>query len=123
MDLRRYLRVPYQDRGLSEDGADCWGFARLVLRQELGLELPDFLNVKDTTDLEDALRGFREVAIPRDFDLVLMRSPSRWLTHIGVFYGGGVLHMTIQGASFVPVDRIGTRIIGFYRLAKPYDSP
>lgn len=122
MDLQRYLRIPYLDRGLTEDGADCWGFARLVLQRETGAELPDFLDVEDLAGLEVALRRFREIPAPQDYDLVLMYSPSRWLTHVGVYYRGGVLHMSRQGAGYVPVDRLGTRIIGVYRAEKPYDS-
>lgn len=115
MDVRRYLSIPYKDRGLTEDGADCWGFARLVLRQEAGVELPDFLDVTDAAGLESSVRRFREVTVLRDYDLVLMYSPSRWLTHVGVYCDGGVLHMSSQGVSYVPLSRLRTRVIGIYR--------
>ncbi|MCI0636482.1 MAG: NlpC/P60 family protein, partial [Actinobacteria bacterium] len=36
--------VPYLSRGRTREGADCWGLVRLVLGEQFGLWLPDYLS-------------------------------------------------------------------------------
>lgn len=40
MDARKYLGIPFQDKGCGFEGCDCYGLVRLVYREELGIELP-----------------------------------------------------------------------------------
>jgi len=40
MNLRDYLGIPYVPGGQGRDGADCWGFFRLVQREVYGVDVP-----------------------------------------------------------------------------------
>lgn len=41
-DPRRWLGIPFADRGRDRSGCDCWGLVRLVLKEAAGLELPAY---------------------------------------------------------------------------------
>lgn len=51
----KYNRIPFAEKGRTEHGADCWGLACLVYKNELGIELPDYLDVYETTNDREAL--------------------------------------------------------------------
>jgi len=39
----RFLGIPFADLGRTREGADCWGLACVIYREELGITLPDYL--------------------------------------------------------------------------------
>ena len=45
--MRRYVGLPWLDRGRTADGADCWGLVRLVLAGHFGVEVPSYLDDYD----------------------------------------------------------------------------
>ena len=54
MDLlpwaRRYIGIPYVNKGRSIDGADCWGIVRLILKEQLNVEVPSYSDLYKNAD-------------------------------------------------------------------------
>lgn len=51
----KYMEIPFLEKGRSIDGVDCWGLVGLIYQNELGIELPDYLNYYETTNDRDIL--------------------------------------------------------------------
>lgn len=86
----RYLGRPWGD-----DGLTCWGLARDIYRDELGVDLPELRS------------RWREIepAEAREFDLALFRS--RGLeTHVGLVAGRGLMLHVAKGA-VARIERTG----------------
>ena len=47
----KYLRIPFKDKGRSENGSDCWGLVRIIYQKELNVELPSYLEYNNTLDV------------------------------------------------------------------------
>lgn len=125
IDLNRFVGLPWQDRGRTPDGLDCWGLLRLVYADVLGIDLPDHSNgYIDTSDA--AISGLIDVGLSdwdsvapgteRPLDAVLIRQ-APW--HVGVIVRRGLmLHMPENKASCIePYDtgRWSRRVEGIYR--------
>lgn len=54
-----YVGIPYLNRGRSREGVDCWGLVQLWYREQLGVEVPDYLwaytNAHDFESVENAI--------------------------------------------------------------------
>lgn len=88
----KYMSVPFVEKGRSMDGADCWGLACLIYKNELGIILPDYLDVYENTNERDVLAKVigseREAhwinpVEPKEFDLVVLNMRGVPM-HIGV---------------------------------------
>ncbi|OCC01715.1 hypothetical protein BA190_27525 [Labrys sp. WJW] len=122
----RYVGLPFRDRGRDERGYDCWGLAQLIYREQLGIELPSYVeeytSTADRTALNALIKGERAPWSPvtqekaRTFDLVLLRERP-W--HIGIVVGSGLMiHMPLYQTSTVEPYRTGRNFIrleGLYR--------
>lgn len=117
MNVQDYLVIPYVENGRTEQGADCYGFVRVILQNELGIELPEFSYVQDQTSLDEAIEGFQEVDSPRDYDIVYMKG-FNYLLHVGIWFRGGIIHMTGAGASYQRALVMKKRILAYYRPRK-----
>ena len=82
----RWIGVPYRDKGRGPDAFDCWGLVRAILRAERGLPLPDYADAYTTADAPDSVAravaagladGWREMAEPQAFDLLILRIAGR----------------------------------------------
>lgn len=51
----KYMEIPFLEKGRSMDGGDCWGLVGLIYKNELGIELPDYLDYYETTNDRDIL--------------------------------------------------------------------
>lgn len=51
--MSQYVGIPYKDRGRDFDGCDCWGIVRLWYMHELGIRLPDYLELYHSADHGD----------------------------------------------------------------------
>jgi cell wall-associated NlpC family hydrolase len=87
-----FVGIPYADLGRSRAGADCWGLARLVYREVLGLELPDYagdyVSSAEANEVDALIRGadksvWTQVREPQPFDLLLFRR-GMLASHIGI---------------------------------------
>lgn len=97
-----YIGIPYESRGRTRAGIDCWGLALLVWREQFGVELPDFEyhgdSAKALADYSLDVQA-EEVSELIPGDLALIRQRGR-VRHVGVFAGDGrMLHVMDAGAS------------------------
>lgn len=126
INIEKYSRIPWKDRGRDFRGCDCYGLVRLILREELGKEIPDFFyptasdsKNADLIDLNKKTIEAQEVRVPQEGDIVLMKK-NGIPNHMGVYISGGfVLHSDKRMG--VCCERVGTwnlrgRIEGFYRV-------
>lgn len=119
-----YVGIPYLDRGRDRSGADCWGLARLVYREQQGIELPSFdglyANANDgAVDEIVAMEreGWTQHAEPAEGHLVLFRILGRE-SHVGVYIGEGKFLHAREGHAAC-IERLDSgawrhRIAGFF---------
>jgi cell wall-associated NlpC family hydrolase len=124
MNLNRYVGLPWQDRGRTPTGLDCWGLLRLVYAGELGIDLPDHSNHYDSTRdstigglIEGGLGDWLPVTgAEHPLDAILIKQ-APW--HVGVIVRRGLmLHMPHGQTSCIePYDtgRWSRRVEGIYR--------
>lgn len=125
---RDYLPIPYEPLGRSRSGVDCWGLVRLVYRDRLGIELPDWIydGIKDARHAvarEVNSESWRQVQEPEAHDVALFQFCGHPL-HLGVVIGpdmpGQMIH-AMQGVG-VSIEayagrRWKPRLCGFWRPA------
>ena len=104
MDVERYLRIPFVERGADWSGCNCWGLVVLAYREELGIALPAHPGI-GAADLKGA-KGAISAAVesdlwprasePRDFDVAILRGLSvaggqsfSVTCHVGLIVGRG----------------------------------
>lgn len=126
----KYIKIPFKDCGRDENGCDCWGLARLIYRDELGIELPTLTGYSDTHDrrvIADLYEGEhpRWVEVPlgqeKEFDIIIFRTMGL-PTHVGVAIGDGfMIHCERSIGTCISNYRKEMlwkkRIVGVYRHA------
>lgn len=98
------VAVPFEAKGRSVEGWDCWGLVVVAFREVWGLELPSYsesyspADVKGTEALGQTIRSHMpeweqiHVHEARAMDVVVFRLKGRPI-HVGLCLGGGlVLH-------------------------------
>ena len=104
-----YLGIPYADMGRDRSSCDCWGLARLIYADALGVTLPSYaggyVSAEEQTEVaaligaETRDQTWRVVRTPAAFDLLLFRH-GRHDSHVGIFVSPGVmLHMATDDQS------------------------
>lgn len=95
----KYVGIPYKIGGDDLSGADCWGLVRLVLRAELGLEMPALAIGQAGNDaaLRRCFAGWSAADLRRlcEFDIVTMKNA--FGHHVGIVamaddFGAMLLH-------------------------------
>lgn len=131
-----FIKIPFQEHGRSEKGADCWGLICVVFLKKLGISLPSLLNYKDCKD---------RMMIP----LIIMKEASNWYEvqqgeekpydvlvfkilgvpmHVGLVVSKGImLHCEKGSGTYITeyyreIDWF-KRLVGIYRYAESQDSP
>jgi len=103
-----YVGIPYLDGGRDRSACDCWGLARLVYAEVLGIELPTYgeISARRVVEASRHIRNTSAAApwLPvagaaRPFDVLVMRgSPF----HVGVMVDARqVLHVEAATSSVV----------------------
>lgn len=117
MDVSRYMSIPYRKSGRGRDGADCYGFVRIVIREELGIDLP-LLAGKGIAD-ESVYRLFKPLVNPEEMAIAFMQGGPFHEAHVGIFTGWHILNMTENGVCTYPYRRVFRYIKGFYAPLNP----
>jgi len=104
--LNDYVGIPYKHGGRDWDALDCYGLVKLVYQEEYGIVLRDWAtDAMDLREKSEAIASilctgeWQEVEEPEDGDFVVCRR-LRAAHHIGLFFGGGVLH-AVQGTGVI----------------------
>lgn len=125
-----YIKIPFKDCGRDENGCDCWGLARLIYRDKLGINLPSLTGYSDTHDrkvIADLYEGehitWEEVPLgeEKEFDIIIFRTMGL-PTHVGVAIGNGfMIHCERSIGTCISNYRKELlwkkRIVGVYRYA------
>lgn len=126
MNITKYIGIPFKPLGRNEKGCDCWGLARLVYKNELGIDLPSMqyaekFDPKELTELiEEGATQWVSIPFGSELpgDVLILRSIN---PHVGVVIDKrNMLH--IQATTNACIARFDSvawnkRIIGIYRHA------
>ena len=127
----KYQRIPFKEKGRDESGADCWGLAYLIYKNEKGIDVPDYLwayeDTHETEKISAHIKAERsssrwlEITDPKPFDLVLMQESAAGMVgiHVGlVIRQGFMIHIRRKkGVVIQPLNAFEwkNRIMGFVR--------
>lgn len=130
IDVRRFVGIPFRDKGRDYSGCDCWGIPYLVYRDVLGIELPlythGYHNTRDREEIHRLMRHEKTLWQPVDrqepYDIVHIRIGNNAM-HCGVYIGNGMFIHCLEGVGAC-IERITSsawrhRIVGFYRYPRP----
>lgn len=121
-----YIGIPFVDGGCSFDGADCYGLGKLIYKEELGIELPNFrVSAMDTrriwkSYIEGVAGYWTLVDTPEMFDgLAFAYDPDhpKLVQHFGVYIGNGKMIHSLDkiGAFICNLDDFRYCLKGIYR--------
>lgn len=86
----KYIGLNYVENGRGPEGYDCWGLARLVYKEEFGIDLPSFVENYTSSDSEQVSEliarnreNWKSVALPKSGDLALFNVRGH-LAHVGI---------------------------------------
>lgn len=128
IDVGKYIRIPFLDRGRDFDGCDCIGLVLLVFRTEYGIELPDPAYHLDLSseeiarliDVNQPLFNAVKIEPPKEGDIVLVWK-NGYPSHVGIYLEDGrMLHVTERLGTLC--EKIGSPTLkehmveGFYRI-------
>lgn len=127
----RFIGIPFEEFGRTREGADCWGLACIIYREELGISLPEYLGDYASVEEHGEIAALIDdgaaspLWVPVEgpaiaFDIAVFRR-GRLSTHIGVVIRHGVMiHM--QGEDCAKLSNYrsgawGNRLMGHWRHA------
>lgn len=128
-DTSKYIMIPYENKGRTFEGCDCWGLVRLVYENEFGMSLPFFSeyysDASEGKKVAEALREGKEVISyeekenPEYGDVIIFNIKGN-PCHVGIYVGRGrVLHV-LKGTNSVLEKlnsmRLKGRVEGYYGI-------
>jgi hypothetical protein len=100
---------------------NCYDFVREIWLEltgvDLGAQTPSTQNVQSYTDKAlQVANTLERLDSPQDPSIVLLQR-SRLEPHIGVYYSGKILHLTKNGAYYMPLSQVtpGYPTVTFYK--------
>ena len=124
----KYIGIPYQEKGRSLEGADCWGLSRLIYKNEFDIDLPSFSDNyahEDTERIAELMiqyrEGWEETNTYKSGDMILFRVLGH-VSHIGVMINDTQFIHSRQGQD-AAIDSLSTsrwthRIAGVYTYSE-----
>lgn len=122
----KYISIPFADKGRTMEQADCWGLVRLIYKQELNIDLPDYLDAYDHSTnkkviaehVDNVKQQWKEVADPKEFDVVLLNTQGVPM-HVGVITKKNTMIHCVLGVG-TSIENYNSmrwkeRLAGFYR--------
>ena len=127
----QYITIPFVEHGRERKGCDCWGLARVIYKEQLGIDLQTLLDYKDTHDshniadlYENEHKEWEEIPLgqEKEFDILVFKILGL-PTHIGVVINKGMMihceygigtHITEYNREF----QWRKRLAGIYRYKK-----
>ena len=113
MRIDEYLRIPYRKNGRGWDGADCYGFARLIMEKETGFIMPPLDGKTAASDEDFSL--YEKIERPEELSLVFLQGGPFGDAHIAVYTEGALLHMSENGPCCQDWRRLRRYIRAIYR--------
>lgn len=97
MDLDSYVGLPWKLGGRDRRGLDCFGLVRLVLAEQAGVLLPDWLDDPDALArrMSDRCRAFERHRPDMDIFRPVPAGDERPLDIAAFFRGGVMWHMGV----------------------------
>lgn len=131
MWCNNYISVPFEEHGRSRQGCDCWGLARLIYKEQLGIDLPELLDYKNTKDSRNIAelyeiehQEWQEIPLGQEqpFDILVFRMLGL-PTHIAVVVDKGLMIHCEKGcgthiSEYNREVQWKTRLAGVYRYVK-----
>ena len=129
----KYIGIPFEDRGRTINGVDCWGLVRLIYKNEFNITLPsfaeDYSNTDETNKLEELIsihkEGWTQTTAPKSGAVVLFKLLGSE-SHVGVVVNERQFIHVSEGSTSVieSFDSIlwKKRIIGFYEYTPATNS-
>ena len=129
MNLTPYIGIPFQAKGRTPAGMDCWGLVRLFYKNEFGIQLPsytdDYVSSTDRKTVSQAITenigSWQKVEKPQFGDMLLFQVLGLPL-HTGIYIGDNDFlhafrntHSCIERINSITWSR---RLLGVYRWAK-----
>jgi len=121
-----YVGIPFQDRGRTRQGLDCWGLFRLIQEEVFNIKQPSYDGAYGSVREKEVVNALVEawpdpwVEVPlgqeRPGDGVLMYRLGEY--HVGVVVGPGrFIHVEHAGAVVEQYTALKHRrhLLGFYR--------
>lgn len=127
MWYEKYVNVPFLDKGRDENGADCWGLASVIYKNELKIILPDYLEFYENTNEREKLSAlissesqshWVSVKEPKEFDVVVLNMRGVPM-HVGIVTKPNHMIHCARGIGTTH-EHYGTarwkhKVMGFYR--------
>lgn len=126
-----YIRIPFKERGRERSGADCWGLARIIFSEQLGIDLPALVGYADTKDRAHISEIIKTEAITweflksgseKAFDIAVFKMLGQPM-HVGVVVEPGLMIHCERGSGvylthYNKENQWYRRLEGFFRYAK-----
>lgn len=126
----KYVGIPFVEKGRDENGCDCWGLVRLIYKNELGIDLPDYLDCYETTNDREKLSSVIKEQTEKnwvsdqehkEFDVIILMMRGVPM-HVGVVTKKNHMIHCARGIGTVfenfKTARWKHKVMGFERLEK-----
>ena len=77
-----YIKVPFEEKGRGHDGCDCWGLVQLIYKEQLGIDLPGYEEIYESTNDKEILaktirdernQNWSHPNTGKEFDVIILK--------------------------------------------------
>lgn len=131
MNTNDYIRIPFKEHGRDRKGADCWGLACIIFKEELNIDLPimdEYESTKDKARISEIIKAESitwqavQTKDEKAFDIAVFRMRGQPM-HIGIVVKPGLMIHSERGSGvyityYHKEGQWDKRLEGFYRYAE-----